>query len=651
MTAPELGSDVSGGEDFGKYTIYGKIAAGGMAAVFLGREREQPRRWVAIKRVHQHLISRADVVQMFLNEARIVSRLEHPNVCGIIHFGVEDEAPYIVMRYLHGAPLSGLLRRMVDQKRELPSDLMAYIAAAILDGLHYAHDATGEDGQPLGLVHRDISPQNIFITFDGQISLLDFGVAKAAGYTGFTRTGHIKGKYAYMSPEQVEAHPLDRRSDIFSLGIVLWEALAGKHLFRRKRHIDTLRAIAHADVPPISELNLAVPHALEAIVARALVGDRRLRYQSARAMASDLRAYLQQQKTAMDAGKVALVMHEMFPERRHPSEVPGMGTQPEALALATETDQEALAPNTDPDLDLEDIPFQRAGSVAKTEPPDTLIPPELSEPPVDAQKPDTAAEPTEQLDVVMVGDVLEMATHHIQRHTGPPTVPIQLPEHTEESFDDATVQLNFVVPVDVSNELDPGDTHDLPPPNDTRATILDRKVSLPPELRGNFGEATIIPESGILRPVPEPVAVAPEKYSPVVITRKRAQTESILAAIGACAIAFAAYVGIVRWVRSPPAEATKIAPQQAPAIVQPPRIVQREDVPEAKKKERAAQKLLAGGDLAGAERALLECTKLAAIAECHRSLALLYERSGKDQQAATHYQKYRELTESGTAPR
>src|SRR5688572_6256042 len=137
MTAPELQSEAQGGEQFGKYTIYGKIAAGGMAAVFLGRERAAERRWVAIKRVHPHLVSRRDVVQMFLNEAKILSRLDHPNICGIVDFGIEQESPYIVMKYLHGAPLSGLLRRILDQKLILPVDLMAYTAASILDGLHY----------------------------------------------------------------------------------------------------------------------------------------------------------------------------------------------------------------------------------------------------------------------------------------------------------------------------------------------------------------------------------------------------------------------------------------------------------------------------------------------------------------------------------
>ncbi|MCK6550632.1 serine/threonine protein kinase [Myxococcota bacterium] len=322
---------VAPGERFGRYTLYGKLAAGGMASVYLGRDESGIglSRWVAIKRVHPHLVERPDVVQMFLNEAKILARLEHPNISSIVDFGTEDGLPYIVMRYLHGAALSGALRRLVDAKAELPIDFMAHVAAEVCDGLHYAHEALGEDGKPLGLVHRDISPQNIFITFDGRVALLDFGVAKAAGYAGFTRTGHIKGKYAYMSPEQVEAQPLDRRSDVFSLGIVLWESLAGRHLFRRKQHIDTLRAIASADAPLVTKVNAAVPAELAAIVSRALAADRKARFQTARAMGTELRAYLAR-TGGVGPERVAEVMRVLFPDRRHPGDAPMIATETEA---------------------------------------------------------------------------------------------------------------------------------------------------------------------------------------------------------------------------------------------------------------------------------------------------------------------------------
>ena len=320
-------------EQFGRYTLFGKIAAGGMASVYLARPNDEQDGWYAIKRVHPHLASRPDVLQMFMNEAAILSRLDHPNICGITDYGIHEDTPFLVMRHLHGAPLSGLLRRILDREEPIPIDLMAYVVAGTCDGLHYAHDATREDGTPLGLVHRDISPQNIYVTFAGTVKLLDFGVAKAAGFTSFTRTGHIKGKYAYMSPEQVEAMPLDRRSDVFSLGIVLWEMMTGRHLFKRKREIDTLRAITRAAVPAASEVNPNVPQALDAIVARALVADKSRRFQSAKAMSEALWGYLTAATNPTGSDEVAEIMLATFPDAPTPEKVAQVNTQPDGVAL------------------------------------------------------------------------------------------------------------------------------------------------------------------------------------------------------------------------------------------------------------------------------------------------------------------------------
>ncbi len=290
-----------------------------MATVHLARSRDGDD-WLAIKRIHPHLADHPDVQRMFLNEARLLAQLDHPVVCGILDASLIHETPYLVMRYLHGVSLSALITRLLAVAQPVPVNLMAYIAATLCDGLHYAHQAVGDDGQPLNLVHRDISPQNIFLTFMGGVHLLDFGVAKAAGFEDLTRTGRVKGKYAYMSPEQVAGQVVDRRSDIFSLGIVLWESLTGRHLFKRRNDIDTLRAIKSAAVPAPSELNPEVPQQLDAIVARSLVADRRRRFSSAEALGSALWRYLTAAKPPVGADELSEALSLVFPRPPTPEE-------------------------------------------------------------------------------------------------------------------------------------------------------------------------------------------------------------------------------------------------------------------------------------------------------------------------------------------
>lgn len=602
MSAGEPTADAQGGEEFGRYTIYGKIAAGGMASVFLGRERENARRWVAIKRVHPHLIARRDVVQMFLNEAKLLSRLDHPNICGIIDFGIQQDSPYIVMRYLHGVPLSSLLRRLIDQKKELPVDLMAFIAANTLQGLHYAHEAVDSDGQPLGLVHRDISPQNIFITFDGDIALLDFGVAKAAGYAGFTRTGHIKGKYAYMSPEQVEAHPLDRRSDVFSLGIVLWESLAGKHLFRRKRHIDTLRAIARAEVPPISNANPNVPHALEAIIARALVGDRRLRYATAKAMAEDLGAYLSQRTAVTSRSEAADLLAIMFPDRRHPSETPGMVTQPEALGLSN--------PGLDTDVEGEKL--------------DVLYEPELP-------LPEESADPTEQLEL------------------------INLPENTiEEGFEDATLQLNLDVRATI-----PDEKLELPAASTiatVATTLVPSPLSTPPSVSPL--DTTLLPSPIVSEPGPPPLVVVRAKKS----QRGAIVIATVVCALlfGAYALflRFSPEKRVQPALLTPPRVETtvpKVLPREEvePDLSKEPPVptdsptkkskLPKQQLSKARELERDGRRALLAGELSRAEKLLLDCTRAAPLPACWRSLGVLYAQLRDTNASINAYRKYLEL--------
>ena len=290
-----------------------------MATVHLARAA-RAEGWLAIKRIHAHLADRPDVRRMFLNEAKLLTHLDHPVICGVLDYSIDEDTPYLVMRYLHGVSLSAFISQLRASARTIPVDLMAYIAATICDGLHYAHEATDAAGRTLNLVHRDISPQNIFVTFDGRVHLLDFGVAKAAGFEALSRTGRIKGKYAYMSPEQLGSDPIDRRSDIFALGIVLWESLTGRHLFKRKNDVDTLRAVKTGAVPAASELNSRVPQQLDAVVARSLVADRRRRFQDAQDLGSALWRYLTSVQTPSGADELAETLAAAFPQPPTPEE-------------------------------------------------------------------------------------------------------------------------------------------------------------------------------------------------------------------------------------------------------------------------------------------------------------------------------------------
>lgn len=387
-----------GGEDstvFAGYRVFGPVAAGGMASVHLARRADDDDGpYLALKRLHPHLVAREDVRRMFLNEAHILSRLEHPNVCGITDFGIEQDTPFLVMRYLHGAPLSGVLRRLLDLERPLPVDLMTYVVASVCDGLHYAHEAEGEHGRPLELVHRDISPQNIFVTFTGEVKLLDFGVAKAAGFESFTRTGHIKGKYAYMSPEQAAGAPLDRRSDVFSLGIVLWESLTGRHLFKRSRELDTLQAISAGVVPAPSKLNPAVSPTLDRILKRTLQTRAARRYQTAEALGAQLWSYLLSRPHPMGADEVAEILADVLSDQPDPAEqAHRLITEPEGVPLPSTTTRLPLEDLDAAIIEEATLAAQRALD-ADTDEEDEVVGDELDAPTGEATPPDVEDGPT-----------------------------------------------------------------------------------------------------------------------------------------------------------------------------------------------------------------------------------------------------------------
>ncbi|MEZ4223503.1 MAG: serine/threonine-protein kinase [Polyangiaceae bacterium] len=302
----------------GRFEVVGHLASGGMAEVLLGHLRgpsgfEKP---VVLKRVLPHLAKQPRFVDMFLDEARLVAQIRHPNVVQVQELTHEGEDLFIVMEYLEGESVASLVRRIVASKRQLPYGMAAHIIAEACAGLHAAHELQDTAGQSLGIVHRDVSPQNLFVTYGGGVKVLDFGIAVARDRTTRTETGQLKGKFEYMSPEQCLARPIDRRTDVFALGTVLYEISLGRRLFKRANQLLTLRAITREDVPAPRLIDPNYPAELERIVLKALARNLDERYQSAAEMRRDLSAF--QRSLADDAlpdEALAATMREYFEAR------------------------------------------------------------------------------------------------------------------------------------------------------------------------------------------------------------------------------------------------------------------------------------------------------------------------------------------------
>ena len=304
----------------GRYRLVVELASGGMATVFLARA-EGPagfEKLVALKRIHPHLAKEKSFVDMFLDEARIASRIHHPSVCTVFDFGAADESYFIAMEYLVGEPLSRVCKAIATNEEFAKSDRLSTVAAHIIgdacEGLHAAHELRGKDGKSLDVVHRDVSPQNLFISYDGHVKVVDFGIASATDRLHHTATGQIKGKFGYMAPEQAQAKNPDRRADIWSLGVVLWEMLTLKRLFRRPTTAQTLYAVLSDEVPPPSSIRPGIPAELDAIVLRALARDVDQRYQTASELGRDLVKFAAKAGEPVGPADLADWMEKLFPE-------------------------------------------------------------------------------------------------------------------------------------------------------------------------------------------------------------------------------------------------------------------------------------------------------------------------------------------------
>jgi serine/threonine protein kinase len=277
--------------DFGSYQLLAKLATGGMAEIYLARptSSQGSKDVLVLKRILPHLAEDEHFVQMFRDEADLASKLVHKNVCNVLSFGQFASTWFIAMEYLHGVPLSRMMTRLSKAGKMLDYRMVAGIICQACEGLHSAHDARDENGHLLGVVHRDVSPPNIMVTADGTVKVLDFGIAKARGANSRTRTGTVKGKNAYMSPEQILGKPLDRRSDIFALGVVMYEMLAIKRLFHRESDFLTFKAITEEAIPDIRERRPDLPPGTRAALPQAMARDPAGRFDTAQSFGNAIK--------------------------------------------------------------------------------------------------------------------------------------------------------------------------------------------------------------------------------------------------------------------------------------------------------------------------------------------------------------------------
>ena len=299
---------------FGKYTLFERIGRGGMADVYKGRVSGPQgfERTFVVKRILPHLSDDATFIKMFVEEAKLSARLAHPNIVQIFELGAVEGEYFISMEYIRGRDLSETMRAIWKTMGPPRPELVAYIGREACRALSYAHSLADERGRPLGMIHRDVSPSNIMMSYEGAVKLLDFGIAKALGEAPeTTKSGTMKGKYAYMAPEQTEGDDVDHRIDIFSCGIVLHEVLTGRRLFKGQNDVLTIERVRRCDVPPPSQQNPMVPPELDAIVLRALARNRDDRWATAADMADALDDVVHAAR--FQPTHLAQLLHDLFP--------------------------------------------------------------------------------------------------------------------------------------------------------------------------------------------------------------------------------------------------------------------------------------------------------------------------------------------------
>jgi serine/threonine protein kinase len=347
----------------GNYELVTQLASGGMAETHIARSTVD-NSIVVIKQLLPRYAGNAEFIEMFVDEGRVISSLKHPNVVAMREFGFQDELPFLAMEYLHGVDLRTLSRTLaLRKKRQMSVDVALYIACAMCAGLHHAHEARTIDGKPMDITHRDVSPQNVVLTFDGDVKLIDFGIATARGRTHETRSGALKGKIPYMAPEQVRAGATDRRTDVYAVGVVLYEMLTAKRPYvgkkKRMGEFSLMMAIVNHDVIPVDALRLDLPPSLTKVIMKAMSLHASDRYQTASELESALRAEGRRLGLVLDSHRLSTVMVEVLGERKPAGQI---RTNAEVMALHREVEHaktkvdEAFDPETHDASEMKSIP-------------------------------------------------------------------------------------------------------------------------------------------------------------------------------------------------------------------------------------------------------------------------------------------------------
>ncbi len=384
-------------EVFGKYILLEKIASGGMAEIYLAKSigAENVSKFLAIKKILPQFSQNYEFVEMFKEEAKIAIQLSHANIVPIFEFGEEARQFFLAMEYVEGRNLRQILNYFKKREAQLSIPMIVYIIKEAARGLDHAHRCVdGNTGAPLNIVHRDISPQNVMLSFEGEVKIVDFGIAKAESKIETTRAGTLKGKFGYMSPEQAEGQEVDFRTDIFSLGIVLWELLANDRLFVANNEMNTLRKIRDCQIPSLRKIDPNVSAELERITNKALTRDRTLRYQSGEDMYKDLSIFLNKQYPEFSGQDLSKLLKKVFQKEREDNRKKfveyskikmtsiGKEDKTDFVADITNTQTEPSAPQKVPNSDpsISSAPSAQTGSktgsfsakLTKTKPPEKL---------------------------------------------------------------------------------------------------------------------------------------------------------------------------------------------------------------------------------------------------------------------------------------